>query len=126
MSVLLYLVLALIVPGAEPESAQGRVVTFALTAAGVFLAIISFAIKQKFIAQAEAQQSPGLFQTGLIISLALCEAAALLGLLDHFVTGNPYYFVLFIVAILGMLLHFPRRDQLAVASYRLPTEAKEN
>ena len=126
LSVLLYLVLAFTVPGAQPESAQSSVVTFALTAAGVFLAIVSFAIKQKFMAQAEAKQAPGLVQTGLIIALALCEAAALLGLVDHFTTGNPYFFVLFIVAILGMLLHFPRRNQLEVASYRRATEVNES
>jgi hypothetical protein len=120
-SVVLYLILSFVIPGPDSESAQSQVVTFALTAVGAFLAIMSFAIKQRFFAQAEAKQAPGMVQTGLIIALALCEAAALLGLVDHFATGNRYYFVLFVVAIIGMLLHFPRRDQLGVASYRSPT-----
>jgi hypothetical protein len=120
-SVVLYLGLSFVLKAPDSDSAQSRVVTFALTAIGVLLAIISFAIKQKFFAQAEAKQAPGLVQTGVIIALAFCEAAALLGLLDRLSTGNPYYFVLFIISIVGMLLHFPRREQLAAASYRLPT-----
>ena len=41
---------------------------------------------------------------------ALSEVAALLGLLDLFLTGNRRYYVLFIVAVCGLLLHFPRRQ----------------
>jgi hypothetical protein len=119
LSVFLYFGFAFLSPGPQSETNQSQVITFALTAVGVSLAIFSFAIKQKFFAQAELKQAPALVQTGLIIALALCEASALFGLVDHFVTGNRYYYVLFIVALIGMALHFPRREQLASAGYRL-------
>jgi len=113
-----YFAIILFAQKPETDDTQSRALTFALTAAGVFLVIISFALKQKFVAQAETKQEPALLQTGLIIALAFCESAALLGLFDFFTTGNHYFFVNFIVALVGMLLHFPRREQLAVASYR--------
>ena len=118
LSLGLYFAMTIFLQKPDSEDTKSRVLTFALTAAGVFLVIVSFAVKQKFVAQAEAKQAPALLQTGLIIALAFCESAALLGLVDFFITGNRYYFVTFIVAVVGMILHFPRREQLAVAMYR--------
>lgn len=119
-SVGFYLVISVLVSKPDSEDVPSRSLTFGLTAVAVALVIFSFAIKQKFFAQAEEKQLPALVQTGLIIALAFCDAAALLGLVDFFTTGNRYYFVTFVVAVVGMLLHFPRRDQLGAASYRKP------
>jgi amino acid transporter len=113
-----YYLLSLFVPGPETENDQVPMVTLVLTAVGISLLVISLVVKARFIKQAEEKQTPALVQTGLIVSLALCEAIGLLGLLDHFLTGNRYYFVMFIIAVIGMLFHFPRRSQLALASYR--------
>ena len=120
-----YFVISIVLKPAE-DNAEGRVITFALTATGVFLAIISFAIKQKFLTQAIETHSPSLLQTGLIIALALCESAALLGFVDYLATGNRYYYVLFLVGLIGTLLHFPRRDHLAAASYRPQNRIEQN
>ena len=60
---------------------------------------------------------PAKFQTGFIIATALCEAAGLLGFVGIFVTHNREAYLLFAIGALGLLLHFPRRDQLA-AAYR--------
>jgi len=117
-SVGFYFAISIVVSRPDSEDAPSRVLTFALTAMAVFLVIISFTIKQKFFAQAEEKQEAALVQTGLIIALSFCDAGALFGLLDFFTTGNRYYFVTFVVALLGMLLHFPRRDQLAASGYR--------
>lgn len=122
LSVVLYFGLSRFMKAPESDGSQSRILTFVLTAMGVLLAISSFAIKQKFVAQAETAQSPALVQTGLIIALALCEMAALLGFIDYMTTGNRYYFVLFIIAVVGMLFHFPRREHLAAASYRKPKQ----
>jgi hypothetical protein len=104
----------------DSEDSQSRIITFALTAIAILLVLVSFAIKQKFYAQAEQKQEPRFVQTGMIVALAMCEGAAMLGLIDSLTTGNRYYPVTFVIALLGMLLHFPRRNQLAAASYRLP------
>jgi len=124
VSVGLYFALSVFVAKPDSEDPPSRTLTFALTAIGVLLVMVSFAVKQKFLTQAEQNQAPSLVQTGLIIALAFCEAAALLGLLDFFTTGNRYYFVTFVVALVGMLLHFPRRNQLAAASYRQPGQVR--
>jgi uncharacterized membrane protein len=114
----LYYLLSLFVPGPDTQNDQGLTVILVLAAVGISLVMISLILKGRFIKQAEEKQTPALLQTGLIISLALCETIGLLGVLVHFSTGNPYYFVMFIIAGIGMLLHLPRRSQLALASYR--------
>jgi hypothetical protein len=98
--------------------APNTIVSFALAAAGVFLVILSFPIKQNLLAKSVEMQSMELVQKGYIMALAVCEAAALLGVLDHFVTGNRYYYLLFIAAAAADLLHFPQRRHLQEASYK--------
>lgn len=49
-------------------------------------------------------------QSGLIVALILCEAAALFGLVIRFATGSPYYYVFLALGFAGVLLHFPRRQ----------------
>jgi hypothetical protein len=116
LSLVIYYVFTLFNKGAA--DAQNTLVSFAFAAAGLFLVILSFPIKQKFLTQSVETQSMGLVQKGYIVALAVCEAAALLGLLDHFLTGNRYYYLLFIAAVAADLLHFPQRRHLQEASYK--------
>jgi len=118
VTVIIYFTLARVLFKPSGDGLQSREITFALTATGTFLTIISFALKQKFLKQAEDSQAPALVQTGHIIAFALCESAALLGFVDFLVTGNRYYYVMFVIALIGLLLHFPKRDQIAAAAYR--------
>jgi F0F1-type ATP synthase membrane subunit c/vacuolar-type H+-ATPase subunit K len=117
MSVGLYFVVSLFIQRPNGDDSQSRVLTFMFTAAGTFTTILSIVVKQKFLTQSAERQRPELVQTGYIIALALCETAALLGLMNRFITGNRYYFVLMIIAAIGMLLHWPRRDHLIAAYY---------
>ena len=77
---------------------------------------ISFLIKQRILVQANALQKIDMVQSAYVVIFALCEASALLGLLDHFINGSSLYYVGFIFAGLGMLLHFPRKQHLLDAS----------
>jgi hypothetical protein len=77
---------------------------------------VSFLLKQRILEQAVAGQRLDLVQTGYILAWALCEMAALLGLMDHFANGYRYYYVGFIFAAAGLLLHFPRKQHLLDAS----------
>jgi hypothetical protein len=54
----------------------------------------------------------------MIVAVGLCESVGLFGLMVYFVTTTPYYYVFFIVSVIGILLHMPRRDQLLAASYK--------
>jgi hypothetical protein len=54
-------------------------------------------------------------QAGFTVVMALCESAVLFGLVGVFVTRNDAAYLLFALGALGMLLHFPRREQVESA-----------
>ena len=117
MSLLLFIVLSVAV--LDSNKADDNSILFWIFAGlGLMLVAASFAVKQKFVAQAVAEQSPARLQQGYIIAWALCETAGLFGLLTRVITASPYFYFLFIVAVLGLLLHIPRREHLAAASYK--------
>jgi hypothetical protein len=121
-----YYLISLFIQQPDADAAQSRILTFVFTALGTLIVVVATVVKQKFLSQSVEKQEMSLVQTGLIAGLALCEAAALFGLMDRIVTGNRYYFVLLVIAALGMLLHFPRREHLLAASYKRTSSAMEN
>ncbi|HKZ78578.1 MAG TPA: hypothetical protein VJ124_09760 [Pyrinomonadaceae bacterium] len=96
--------------------------TLSLTLVGgaLLTTLISFPIKNRLLTRAVEQQQVQLVQQGYVVAWALTEVAALLGLLDFFLTGNRYYYILFIIAACGQLLHFPRREPVINAWFRSP------
>ena len=82
---------------------------------GVSTTLISFVIKSKLINLAIEQQRVQLVQQAYIVAWAVTEVAALLGMLDFFVTGHRHYYILFIIAAFGMLLQGPRREHVVNA-----------
>ena len=97
---------------------ENKALSYALAAIGAVLVIASYFVKQKLLARSVNEQNIGLVQTGMATASALCEAAAMLGVVDHFITGNRYYYVPMIIAVIGSLLNFPRRAHLEAASYK--------
>jgi hypothetical protein len=106
-------------PGAEAEGG-GDVPTllFALGAAGLTAVVVSFVVKAGFYRRAAEQRQPALLHAGLILALALCESAVLMGMIGLFVTSNDNAYALFGVGALGQALHFPRREQVEAAYYK--------
>ncbi|HEX8852028.1 MAG TPA: hypothetical protein VF754_01000 [Pyrinomonadaceae bacterium] len=105
--------------GAERDASDGfSNLLLAFFALGVAAVAASFAVRSVFQAKAEREQSQTVVQQGLIMALVMCEVAALLGLVGLFIDGHPYTYLLFVVAAVGDLLHFPRREHLLVASYK--------
>ena len=82
---------------------------------GVSTTLISFVIKSKLINLAIEKQRVQLVQQAYIVAWAMTEVAALLGMLDFFATGHRHYYILFIIAACGMLLHAPRREHVVNA-----------
>lgn len=117
LSIGLYYVMTLFVHPSE-GTGQNSTLSAVFAVAGSVLAIISVPVKQKYLTQSVEQQRLELVQTGYVVACALCEVAAMLGLLDYFVTGNRYYYVLFIIAGCGMLLNFPRRQHVQDACFK--------
>jgi F0F1-type ATP synthase membrane subunit c/vacuolar-type H+-ATPase subunit K len=100
--------LAVAITAANPNA--NPTMTFAFLGIAFTLVIVSFVVRQKAVKGAIEKRDVASLQSGYITSFALCEAAALFGVLDHFVTGSKYFYISFAIAALGMLLHFPKRD----------------
>ena len=82
------------------------------------LVVVSFFVKRRFLARSVAAQDVRLVTTGFIVAAALCEAGALFGLLDAVAAHDRYYFILIGFAMVGLVLHFPKRSHLAAASVK--------
>jgi hypothetical protein len=108
-------------PGNPPTGLPNSLLTFVLAALGTFLVVLSFAVKRKLLERSVDNQDVNLVQKALVIACAMCEVAALLGLLERFVIRNRDYYLLFLVAAIGTALHFPRRGQLEAATYKSST-----
>ena len=92
------------------------VIMFAILASVNFA--LSFVMKKRAFEEAVIKQNTALVQTGLIIACALCEAISLLGVVLAFAFSYQYFFLWFAVGILGIILHYPRRDAVFAASCR--------
>lgn len=106
-------------PDAEADGGGGiPTLLFALGAAGLTAVAVSFVVKAGFYRRAAEQRQPALLHAGLILALALCETAVLMGLVGLFVTSNDYAYALFVAGALGQALHFPRREQVDAAYFK--------
>jgi len=113
MSVVLFLVLALAVAS---TGVANPMLTYSLVGSGLVVVIVSVLLKQRLVKQAIERREIQSLQSAYIIGMALCESAALFGLLDHFVTGSNISWFSFLFALTGMVLHFPKKDHLRAVS----------
>lgn len=118
LSVGLYYMVTLFTGNRHEFHTPSRRLFLAFAAAGSLLAIISIPVKQMYLRRSVREQQIELVQTGYIVAWALSEVAALLGLLNFFLTDNRRYYVLFIIAACGLLLNFPRRQHLLDATLK--------
>lgn len=109
-----------IVSGRPENLEPNHTLSLALLAAGVSTTLISFLVKSKLVNRAIEQREVQQVQQGYIVAWAMSEVAALLGLLDFFLTSDPYFYALFIIAALGEILQFPRREHFENASFSSP------
>lgn len=118
----LFVVTLFLGPQRPETNSEDSIVPIVFAAVAVFCVIASFAIKRRLLALSIEKQDIRLVQQALIISFALCEASALIGLVQHFTFGGRYYYVLFALAALGFVFHFPKREQLVAASPKIPID----
>src|SRR5450432_3572145 len=83
----------------------------ALLLLGVALVAASFPVKAYFFKRAHEAGNPKLGQTGELVALAICEMAALFGVLVWFLSGAPQYWWFLILGAAGQLLHWPQRQE---------------
>ncbi|HEV7397165.1 MAG TPA: hypothetical protein VGN86_11685 [Pyrinomonadaceae bacterium] len=114
---LLFIMMTIVAPGrTEPPAGSDRILVLALTIVAVSLVLVSLIMKQRLLRLSVDRQDPRLVQSTMILGSALSEAAALFGLVLRFVTGWDKFYLLFVLAVAGLLLHFPRRSNLVAAS----------
>ncbi len=100
------------------ETPPSTLFTVVVTALGTLFVLLSFVVKRKLLQRSVERQEVTLVQQALIVACAMCEVSALLGLVERFVTDNRGYYLLFLIAAIGIALHFPRREHLLAATYK--------
>ena len=117
LSVGLYFVFT-IFKGRSADVATDSTLSLILMAAAVSTTLISFLLKNRMLNRAVQERQVQVVQPAYILAWAITEVAALLGMLDFFVTGDRYYYLFFVIAAVGFLLHFPRREHVENAALK--------
>jgi len=102
----------------QPVLGENAVIIIAFAALAIVNLALSFIMKKRSFEQAVEKQQIAYVQTGLILACAFCEAISLLGMVLAFAFSYQYFFAWIGLGILGILLHFPRRDDVIAASYK--------
>ena len=92
-------------------------VIYLLAFFGLATFALSFVLKARFLKFAIENKAAGLVQTAYILASALCEATALFGLVAAFAFNFWLFFAWFLVGIIGILFHFPRRAAFQAAAF---------
>lgn len=96
---------------ADPAKLTGNpTLALALTTIGALAVLFSIVLRPKLVARAIEQRSAAAVQSAYIVSFAICEVAAICGMLLRFMTNEHNYYLLFIIAAGGFLFNKPRRD----------------
>ena len=102
----------------NPEAPMNNALSLTLVAVGLLATLVAVLVRQRFLTKSAEEQRLDMVQQGYVIAGAITEVAALLGLVDFFLTSNRYYYVLFIIAACGQLLNFPRRQHVLDACFK--------
>jgi len=103
---------------AKPVLGANAAVTLAFAALAFANLALSFIMKKRSYEQAVEKQDVAYVQTGLILACAFCEAISLLGLVLAFAFSYQFFFIWIALGIFGILLHYPRRDDVIAAGYK--------
>ena len=105
-------------------SNENSVLLIVLSVLGITTFSISLFLKLIALKKLINEQPADNFQNSIILAFvtifncALCEATSLFGLLSAFVFDYQYFFLWFALGIFGMILHFPRRENLNTVNYK--------
>ncbi|MCA1624896.1 MAG: hypothetical protein LC768_03095 [Acidobacteria bacterium] len=105
-------------------SNENSVLLIVLSVLGIITFSISLVLKLIALKKLINNRPADTFQNSVILAIvtifncALCEATVLFGLVSAFSFDYQYFFLWFALGILGMILHFPRRENLIADSYK--------
>ena len=107
-SVVMYMVVLRLVTPADPQE-NPTLVTILLIAC-VALIAASYVMKRRLLARTDLVNVAARTRAADIMALVLCEAAALLGVVDWFTTGWSRSYVFLALGLAGILSHYPERQ----------------
>jgi len=107
-----------LVRGRQEGLAPNNTLFLGLVVVSLSATLVSFLVKSQLLNRAIEQQQMEQVQQAYVVGWAITEVGALLGMIDYLVSGDRYYYVLFIIAACGQLLHYPRREHVLNASFK--------
>ena len=119
MSIGLYFAVSLFMTPqiSNPSETQPTTIFVAVfTALGAVFVLLSFVVKRRLLQRSVERSDIALVQKALIFACAMCEVAALLGLVERFMFDSRAYYLLFVISAIGIVLHFPKREHLVAAT----------
>ena len=102
----------------QPLLGSQPLVVLIFAAMAVIMFILSFVLRNQHMKRAVVDQDAGCVQTGLVLGCALSEISSILGMILAFAFDYPYFFLWIALSLIGILFHFPRRENLLAASYK--------
>jgi hypothetical protein len=93
-------------------ASDNHTLAWALGAVGFMTFLASFLVKRKLLARAVSERRLDIGTSAYIVAFAACEMTAILGFVAYIITGLSYALHSFIIAVAGILLHFPARGAL--------------
>jgi hypothetical protein len=107
-------------------STTNRTLNMILGALALLLVAASFLVRRVLLSKSVQQQSFPLVLQAHIVAWAMCEVCGVLGLVSRFIAGYRQYYVLMLLAVLGIALQFPARAHLLAASPNIPLNSSES
>ncbi|CAN5336598.1 hypothetical protein BH10ACI2_BH10ACI2_18380 [soil metagenome] len=103
---------------ANPLLGDNPTMVMLFAAASVADLILSLVFRKKFLEKSVAEQNIATVQTALIFGCALSEAVSLFGLILAFAFGYQYFYIFSALGVIGIFLHFPRKNDVLAASFK--------
>lgn len=102
----------------KPFAGDNLIIVAIFGLMAIFNLFVGLFLRIQTVQRAIDEQNPQMLQTGLILGLAFCESLSILGLVLAFAFDYQYFFLWFILAIIGMFLHYPKRQNYHDANFR--------
>ena len=103
--------------------AEQPLITLVFAGIAVIFFVLSIVLSRQHMRRAIQDQDAGCVQTSLVLGCALAEVPTLLGVVLAFAFDHPYFYLWIVLGLIGILIHFPRKGNLAAATGRGPETA---
>ena len=99
----------------QPYFGKHPIVIILFAAAAIAVFVLSFMLRNQHMRRAVIDKDASCVQTGLVLGCALSEISSLLGVVLAFVFDYHYFFLWIALGMIGVLFHFPRKNNLLAA-----------